>query len=129
MNTTIEVRFGSVLVTIDVDYRPWTADPDPWEVHLRPHGSGDWLCSRPAREARFSTDILDLASGVTTHDVVLILTGVPHLPGLNPFFKGQSGVGTTGPVSSIDSLIPAGARVSWKVIKGSPSPTRPRTWV
>jgi hypothetical protein len=123
---SIEIKIGSsVLMTIDLDYRPWTADPDPWEVHKRPLGllsTGNWLFNRPSQEARFSQDIRHMATGTTTHDVVLTLLRVPHLPGFNPFFRGQCGLAKAGPTSSIHTSIPAGGSVFWTVVKGPPPP-------
>lgn len=124
---SIEIRTAfSPPVTIDLDYRPWTADPDPWEVHLGPlwrPTKGDWLCEN--REARLSSDILHLGVGssFTTHDLVMTLFGVPHLRGTNPFFRGQSGRGRAG-AFTIHSSIPPNASVVWTVIKGPPPPQR-----
>jgi hypothetical protein len=119
-STQIEIRAGTTVLTIDLDYRPWTSDPDPWDLRLPRirgvYSSGDWRCDRPTREARFSADILSLATGTRSHDIVLILSGVPHLPGINPFSSGKFGSGKTGTVSSIHGSILPGATVRWEVL-------------
>jgi len=113
----IQIEAGASKVLIDLDYRPWTPDPDPWDLRLprstAVFNSGDWLCDAPTREVRFSTDVLGLTTGTTSHDVILILLDVPHLPGVNPFCQRQKGLGKTGPVTSIFSPIPPGTTVFW----------------
>jgi hypothetical protein len=124
---SIEIKTLTSILTVDMDYRPWTSDPDLWELHVPKTigvmSSGDWLSDGPSREVRFRTDILSLATGAKSHDVVLILSmRYRNLPGTNPFFRGQTGFGKTGPVSSIHSSTPPGVGVGWKVIKGPPPP-------
>jgi hypothetical protein len=127
IEVSIDIWSGPTLLKVNLDYRPWTPDPDPWELEVPGIAgvvsSGDWLSDRRSREARFSADILDILTGTTSHDVVLRLhQRFAHLPGTNPFFFGQTGSGKTGAVSSIHSSIAPGAVVSWRVVKGPPPP-------
>jgi hypothetical protein len=122
----IQITAGASSVLIDLDYRAFHPGPDPWDLRL-PRGtavfsSGDWLCDAPTREVRFSTDVLDLTTGTTSHDVVLILVDVPHLPGVNPFCARRNWLGKTGPVTSIFSGIPPGTTVSWSCTVAPPDP-------
>ena len=113
---------GSVVTGIGLEYRPWTTDPDPFAMlsgsgpslrRLPRTSNEDWLCTPPL-EARFRCDILNIATGVTSHDVVLTLTGVPHTPGGNPFFRGQRGFGKAE--AGFHWSIPGGGGVVWKVV-------------
>jgi hypothetical protein len=107
-------------LTLSGEYRIWTPDPDPWELHVfgvkGVWSTGDWEAIRSAGQARFMTDILDIITGATTHEIVLTLFFPPtSLPG-NPFSTGQTGSGRTG-TNSIHSSIPPSSAVRYKVTK------------
>jgi hypothetical protein len=62
------------------------------------------------------TDIFDLITGATTHDIVLTLFFPPPPLWGNPFNTGQTGRGRTG-TSSIHSLIPPSSVIGYRMFK------------
>jgi hypothetical protein len=125
---SIEIRTGSILAgEINLEYRPSMSDPDSWEFRRPattgpPWDSGDWLCDRLTREARFSTNFTVLAPGTgspTIHDVGLVLSGVAYVPGINSFSKGQSGAGRAGPCGYSTGVVTLGLGgvFTWRVTR------------
>src|SRR5262249_44093266 len=116
----IKLTSGGSTLNLLGEYRPWTPDPDPWELHepgvSGVFSEGDWEGIRPAGQARFMTDILDLYTGETTHEIVLTLFFQPTRLPVIPFSKGQTGSGRAG-TNSIHYSIPPSAIVRYEVIK------------
>jgi hypothetical protein len=106
----IKVSGAGMSVTLDVSYRSWTSDDDPWTAS--PIGSigadnGHWKIESNA----YGPNNI-LFYGKDIKDRILLFEAVtPKLHG-NPFKKGDSGSGSH---ESPGGTMPTGATLDWVV--------------